>query len=79
MPLFTALFFGFLLGLRHALDADHIVAVSTIVSRHRSILRAIIVGMTAMTVRKTAPASVIRVMVRSRNSAVEVPGRMPGT
>jgi high-affinity nickel permease len=32
------------LGLRHALDADHIVAVSTIVSEHRSLWRSSLVG-----------------------------------
>jgi ABC-type nickel/cobalt efflux system permease component RcnA len=31
---------GFLLGMRHATDPDHVVAVSTIVSRERSIPRA---------------------------------------
>ena len=34
--LFTAVGFGFLLGIRHALDADHIVVVTTIVSRSQS-------------------------------------------
>ena len=32
----TAAALGFLLGLRHALDPDHIVALSTLVTRHRS-------------------------------------------
>ncbi len=32
----TAALLGFLLGLRHASDPDHLVAVSTIVARHRS-------------------------------------------
>ncbi len=41
----TALFFGFLLGVRHALDADHIVAVTTIVSRSSSIFRSALVGL----------------------------------
>ena len=36
---------GFLLGVKHALDADHIVAVTTIVSRNRSLLRAMLVGL----------------------------------
>src|ERR1700741_1784601 len=31
---------GFFLGMRHATDPDHVVAVSTIVSRERSIPRA---------------------------------------
>jgi len=35
---------GFLLGLRHALDADHVVAVSTILSRERSFGRAALIG-----------------------------------
>jgi high-affinity nickel-transport protein len=35
---------GFLLGMRHATDPDHVVAVSTIVSRHRSIRQAGLVG-----------------------------------
>jgi sulfite exporter TauE/SafE len=41
----TAVFFGFLLGIKHALDADHIVAVTTIVSRSRSLLRSALVGL----------------------------------
>ena len=32
----TAVLLGFLLGLRHAFDPDHVIAVSTIVARHRS-------------------------------------------
>jgi len=31
---------GFLLGMRHATDSDHVIAVSTIVSRERSIVKA---------------------------------------
>ncbi|HYL84232.1 MAG TPA: high-affinity nickel-transport family protein [Candidatus Angelobacter sp.] len=34
------LLIGFLLGMRHATDPDHVIAVSTIVSRERSIARA---------------------------------------
>ncbi len=41
----TALLFGFLLGVRHALDADHVVAVTTIVSRSRGLLRSAMVGL----------------------------------
>lgn len=36
--------FGLLFGLRHATEVDHIVAVSTIVSEQRSILRSALVG-----------------------------------
>jgi high-affinity nickel-transport protein len=32
----TAVLLGFLLGVRHSFDPDHVVAVSTIVARHRS-------------------------------------------
>ncbi len=39
-----ALSLGFLLGLKHATDADHVVAVSTIVSQGRNIWRGIWVG-----------------------------------
>ncbi len=41
----TSLFFGFLLGIKYALDADHIVAVTTIVSHSSSLLRAVLVGL----------------------------------
>src|SRR5579884_2816014 len=40
----SALFLGLILGLRHATEADHIVAVSTIVSEHRKLSRAALVG-----------------------------------
>jgi high-affinity nickel-transport protein len=35
---------GFLLGMRHATDTDHVIAVSTIVSRERSITKAGLIG-----------------------------------
>ena len=35
---------GFLLGMRHATDADHVIAVSTIVSRQRSAWGAALIG-----------------------------------
>lgn len=35
---------GFLLGMRHATDPDHVIAVSTIVSRERSIYKAGLIG-----------------------------------
>lgn len=38
------LLLGFLLGMRHALDADHVVAVTAIVARERSLARAARVG-----------------------------------
>jgi ABC-type nickel/cobalt efflux system permease component RcnA len=35
---------GFVLGMRHATDPDHVIAVSTIVSRHRKLSRAALIG-----------------------------------
>jgi len=40
----TALAVGFVLGLKHALDPDHVVAVSTIVSEYKSLRRSSLVG-----------------------------------
>lgn len=40
----TILAIGFVLGTRHATDPDHVIAVSTIVSRERSILKAGLIG-----------------------------------
>jgi high-affinity nickel-transport protein len=35
---------GFVLGLRHAMEADHLAAISTIVTERRSLLSALLVG-----------------------------------
>jgi ABC-type nickel/cobalt efflux system permease component RcnA len=43
-PVWTTLTLGFVLGLRHALDADHLAAVSTFVSEERNVLRSTLVG-----------------------------------
>ncbi len=40
----AALTLGFVLGLRHALDPDHLVAVSTIVSEHKTVARSSLAG-----------------------------------
>jgi sulfite exporter TauE/SafE len=42
--LIAALGLGFLLGLRHALDADHVAALSTFVTQDRSVLRSCLRG-----------------------------------
>lgn len=42
--LLSAIGLGFLLGIKHATDADHVVAVSTIVSQTRSLVRAPAIG-----------------------------------
>jgi MFS family permease len=41
---FAILAIGFFLGMRHATDPDHVIAVSTIVSRERSIAKAGLIG-----------------------------------
>jgi ABC-type nickel/cobalt efflux system permease component RcnA len=40
----AALGLGFVLGIRHAMDADHMAAVSTLVSQHRSLRRSCLLG-----------------------------------
>jgi len=42
--LFSIIALGFFLGMRHATDPDHVIAVSTIVSRHRSVKHAAVIG-----------------------------------
>ncbi|GAB7388841.1 hydantoin utilization protein A [Bacillaceae bacterium] len=44
MELFTVFAVGFLLGLRHAFDPDHVVAVSTIASRTGNLVKAVSSG-----------------------------------
>jgi high-affinity nickel-transport protein len=44
LSLLAVLAFGFILGMRHATDADHVVAISTIVARERSIRLAGVMG-----------------------------------
>jgi high-affinity nickel-transport protein len=44
MGLLTLLTLGFFLGMRHATDSDHVVAVTTIVSRERSVRAASLIG-----------------------------------
>ncbi len=42
--LLAILVLGFFLGMRHATDPDHVVAVTTIVSRERTLLHATLIG-----------------------------------
>ena len=44
LGLLTIVSIGFLLGMRHATDPDHVVAVSTIVSREHSVKRSALIG-----------------------------------
>lgn len=45
ISLFTVTVFGFILGMRHATDADHVIAVTTIVSRFPDVRRAARTGL----------------------------------
>jgi high-affinity nickel-transport protein len=42
--LFSIIALGFFLGMRHATDPDHVIAVSTIVSRQRNLVRSALIG-----------------------------------
>jgi ABC-type nickel/cobalt efflux system permease component RcnA len=44
ITLFSIIALGFFLGMRHATDPDHVIAVTTIVSRQRSIRHAALIG-----------------------------------
>jgi high-affinity nickel-transport protein len=44
ITLLSVLSLGFFLGMRHATDADHVIAVTTIVSRQRAIRSAALIG-----------------------------------
>ncbi len=44
IALFSILALGFFLGMRHATDPDHVIAVATIVTRQRSLARAALIG-----------------------------------
>ncbi len=43
-PLSSIVVLGFFLGMRHATDPDHVVAVSTFVTRHKSVSRSLWIG-----------------------------------
>lgn len=44
LTLFTVLGFGFLLGMRHATDADHVVAITTLLGKRGKIKHSAIIG-----------------------------------
>ena len=58
----TVLFFGFLLGLKHATDADHVVAVSTLVEKHRNVWRGLWIGL-SWGLGHTTPLLTLGVMI----------------
>ncbi len=58
----AAIILGFLLGLKHATDADHVVAVSTIVNQYRNAFRGIWVG-ASWGLGHTAPLIVVGLII----------------
>ena len=44
MSVLAIIVLGLFLGIRHATDPDHVVAVTTIISRERTMLHAVIIG-----------------------------------
>ena len=44
ISLFSIVALGFFLGMRHATDPDHVIAVTTIVSRYRKVSHAAVIG-----------------------------------
>jgi high-affinity nickel-transport protein len=44
MNIVSFLLLGFILGMRHATDADHVVAIATIVSRERGVAGSVLIG-----------------------------------
>jgi ABC-type nickel/cobalt efflux system permease component RcnA len=66
---FALLSLGFVFGLKHATEADHIVAVSTIVSQERSLLRSATVG-ALWGVGHTASLIVVGIIVLALRVAV---------
>lgn len=64
MNVLTILSVGLILGLKHAMEVDHVVAVSTIVSQHRNVWRSALVG-ALWGIGHTASLLVIGVIVLS--------------
>ncbi|MEK3884737.1 urease accessory protein UreH [Paenibacillus sp. PL2-23] len=44
ISLLSLLFLGFILGIKHAIEPDHIIAVSTMVGKHKKLLRSTLTG-----------------------------------
>ena len=65
----AALVVGFLLGLKHATDADHVVAVSTIVNQYKNALRGLWVG-ASWGLGHTAPLIVLGLIILVFKGAV---------
>jgi ABC-type nickel/cobalt efflux system permease component RcnA len=69
LNIFVVLSIGLLFGLKHATEVDHVVAISTIVSRHRNVFRSAIVG-ALWGIGHTASLLVIAALVLSLRIAI---------
>ncbi len=69
---FALLGLGLVFGLKHATEVDHVVAVSTIVSEHRSVFRSALVG-ALWGVGHTASLLVVGVIVLVFRAAIPAP------
>jgi ABC-type nickel/cobalt efflux system permease component RcnA len=69
---FALLGLGLVFGLKHATEVDHVVAVSTIVSEHRSVFRSALVG-GLWGVGHTAALVVVGVVVLVFRTAIPAP------
>ena len=58
----AAIILGFLLGLKHATDADHVVAVATIVNESKNIRRGLWIG-ASWGIGHTAPLLIIGILI----------------
>src|SRR3954470_12184518 len=63
---------GLVFGLKHATEVDHVVAVSTIVSEHRSLFRSALVG-GLWGVGHTAALVVVGIVVLVFRAAIPMP------
>ena len=60
--LFSAIVLGFLLGLKHATDADHVVAVASIVDRSKNIWRGLWIGI-SWGIGHTTPLLILGIII----------------
>ena len=72
----AALALGFLLGLKHATDADHVVAVSTIVGEYRNVWRGVWIG-GSWGLGHTTPLLVLGVIILRSGACSKATSRWP--
>lgn len=75
LNLFVVLSYGLVFGLKHATEVDHVVAITTIVSRHRNVFRSAIVG-ALWGLGHTASLLVVAIVVLSLR--VSIPAHVSG-